>query len=109
MGGDKALYGMDPDQKSHAVISLKSLIWPGAVTVAQGSKFSNLYVGYGLKCGTLVPPNKESGVPLDRTSPFWPLAPEDIMEEPADIDEKEEPNPQEEAGSDGQDEFDEEE
>lgn len=99
--GDLGLYTFGDAQKSHRVTAARSLVWPGAVAVAQGARFANLYVGYGLKCGTLVPPQKDSGLPLRGTSPFWPLAPDDIMDEPADIEEQDEPNPQQdEAESD---------
>lgn len=33
----------------HAVASARSLTWPGAVAVAKGSAFSNIYVGNGLR------------------------------------------------------------
>jgi len=104
--GDQGIYTFpgDAGAKSYRVIALMSRIWPGAITVAQGQKFANLYVGYGLKCGDLLPPDPRTGLPLSGTSPFMPLAPDDIMEEPNDLFENEEPNPQEdEAESDGGD------
>merc|ERR1719356_1265972 len=67
--GDMGTYG--DAKKSHCVTAVRSLIWPGAVTVAQGTRFANIYVGYGLKSGTLVPPNP-TGEPLAGTSPFFP-------------------------------------
>jgi len=91
--GDKGIYTFNDAPKSHCATAVRSLIWPGAVTVAQGSKFANFYVGYGLKSGSLVPPDKDSGLPLKGTNAFLPLAPEDIMDEPADLEEQEEPNP----------------
>jgi len=94
--GDQGLYTFDDDTKSYRVTVLSSKVWPGAVTVAQGKKFSNIYVGYGLKCGSLLPADPKSGLPLAHTSPFMPLAPGDIMEEPVDLEENEEPNPQDE-------------
>jgi len=92
--GDKGLY--NGGEVSHRVTSVRSLIWPGAVTVAQGKRFANIYVGYGLKCGTLVPGDKLSNLPLPLrgTCPFAPLEPDEIMEEPNDLEEYEEPNPQ---------------
>jgi len=36
---------------SYCVNVLKSLRWPGALTVAKEGKFTNIYVGYGLKRG----------------------------------------------------------
>lgn len=102
--GDQGLYNVNDTPTTYCVTAVRSTIWPGAVTVAQGGKFANLYVGYGVKCGTLVPPEKESGLSLRGTSPFWPLVPDDIMDEPHDLEEQEEPNPQQDdGGSDGGD------
>merc|ERR1711972_578338 len=84
--GDRGVYKFGEDSKSNRVTAVRSLVWPGAVTVAQGTKFANIYIGYGLKCGTLVPSNRTSGLPLDGTSPFMPLAPGDIMDEPKDLE-----------------------
>jgi radial spoke head protein 4A len=91
--GDKGIY--NKGDISHRLSSVRSLIWPGAISVAQGKKYANLYVGYGLKCGTLVPGDKASGLPLPLkgTCPFSPLEPAEIMEEPNDLEEYEEPNP----------------
>ena len=36
---------------TYAVNVLRSLKWPGAVTVSKGGKFHSIYVGYGLKRG----------------------------------------------------------
>lgn len=109
--GDKGKYFNDKEEEVvHRVSAVKSLIWPGAITVSQGKKFANLYVGYGLKCGTLIPGDKTSGLPLpySGTCPFTPLVPADVMEEPEDLKEEEEPNPMEkDAESQGGD-FDEE-
>jgi len=98
--GDKGQYTYPDSTKSYRVTAVRSLIWPGAVAVAQGNRFANLYIGNGLKCGTLVPPNKESGLPLPGTNPFssgnmaLPWAPEDVMDEPGDqLEEEEEPQP----------------
>merc|ERR1712000_76311 len=93
----------------HCVTSVRSLLWPGAISVAQGKRFANLYVGYGLKCGTLVPGDKVSKLPLPLrgTCPFSPLEPADIMEEPNDLEEYEEPNPlDKDAGDDDKGDFD---
>mmetsp|Transcript_60722 Transcript_60722/g.106369 ORF Transcript_60722/g.106369 Transcript_60722/m.106369 type:complete len:494 (+) Transcript_60722:125-1606(+) len=92
--GDKGVYN-SPDPTSHQVVAVRSLIWPGAVACAQGKKFANIYIGYGMKSGTLVPRSPTSGLPLRNTSPFQPLEPADICEEPADLEEHDEPNPQE--------------
>jgi len=102
--GDEGVYSSGDGTKTLRVTAIRSMIWPGAVTVVKGNRFANLYVGYGMKCGTLVGPEKESGLPLRGTMPLMPLAPEDIMDEPADLEEHEEPNPiQDEAESDKED------
>jgi hypothetical protein len=104
--GDDGLYSSNDDTVRNRVVSVRSLIWPGAVTVSQGTKYANIYVGDGLKCGRLVPADRDSGLPLplNGTNPFFPLVPADIMDEPKDFEEYPEPNPQEvekgsEAGS----------
>jgi hypothetical protein len=92
--GDKGQYKFGDTDKTHQVTGVRSTIWPGATTVAQGTKFANLYVGYALKCGTLLPPNPQTGLPLLLgTDPFSPLVPGDIMDEPQDLEEHDEPNP----------------
>lgn len=91
--GDEGVYSSGDGTKTLRVTAIRSMIWPGAVTVVKGTRFANLYVGYGMKCGTLVGPEKESGLPLRGTMPLMPLAPEDIMDEPGDLEEHEEPNP----------------
>merc|ERR1712167_523829 len=61
---------------------------------------------YGLKCGTLVPP-RDDGLPMAGTSPFWPLAPDDVMNEPVDLVEVEEPHPlEDDADADGKESID---
>lgn len=85
--GDSASYKFGEDMKCYAVISVKSSRWPGAITVVQGSKHANLYVGYGMKADA---------------APFLPVAPADVMDEPKDLEENGEPNPEEDDGaSDG--------
>lgn len=99
--GDQGLYTVGDAAKTYRVTAVKSLIWPGAAAVAQGTKFANIYVGSAVKCGSLVPPQKESGEALKGTAPFMPLVPGDIMDEPNDLEEHDEPNPiVEEAESD---------
>lgn len=105
--GDEGIYGDGDGARTYLVTSLRSMIWPGAVTVAQGSKFASIYIGYGLKTGVLVPTYK-NGLPLEGTSPFTsgamdanglafnPVVPADIMSEPEDLPEEEEPNPRQE-------------
>lgn len=100
--GDKGIYKMGEQElakkfgdgdKTHQVTAVRSMIWPGATAVSQGTKFANIYIGYGLKCGSLVPANPQSGLPLANTSSFAPLVPDDIMDEPKDLEEQDEPNP----------------
>jgi len=107
--GDQGVYAGNDKTLSYTVVAVRSQIWPGAVTVAQDGRFANLYVGDGLKCGMLVPRDKESELPLRGTSPFMPLVPDDIMHEPDDLDEQDEPNPQQNDGASDGEEFDQEE
>merc|ERR1712080_305445 len=94
MGG---LYKFNDADRTHQVTAVRSMIWPGAATVAQGQKFANIYIGYATKCGTLLPPHPETGNPLiGGSSPFSPLVPADVMNEPEELQEEEEPNPAEE-------------
>lgn len=92
--GDKGLYKFGDADRTHQVTAARSMIWPGATTVAQGTKFANIYIGYATKCGTLMPSNPQTGLPLLLgTDPFSPLVPDDIMDEPNDLEEHDEPNP----------------
>lgn len=59
---------------------MKSLRWPGSLTVFKGGRWANIYVGYGVKAGAL---------------PFYPTAPPDVQEEPVDPYEEYEPHPKE--------------
>lgn len=103
--GDKGTHkSVAGDEESHKVFAVKSRTWPGAVAVAQGKRFANLYVGYGLKCGTLMPCHKASGLPLAGTCPIMPLEPGEVQEifeqNPEPEDEANEPNPQKDDGED---------
>lgn len=57
---------------------IKSLYWPGAITVSKGGKFTNLYVGYGLKRGD---------------TSFFPTEPPMVQMDPEDQKEMPEPTP----------------
>lgn len=57
---------------TYGAVVLKPLTWPGSYTIAQGSTWAHIYVGYGLKAGSL---------------PINPTAPNDVN---GDIDEQEE-------------------
>jgi len=79
--GDSAVYknpSPDPAAKPlcNAVTCVRSLTWPGAVTVAQGSNMVQLYVGYGLPAGE---------------PDFFPSMLPDVQEEPEDPGEEVEP------------------
>jgi len=92
--GDKGMYKFGDADKSHQVTAARSMIWPGATTAAQGTKFANIYIGYAMKSGSLLPPNPLTGLSLlPGTEAFSPLIPDDIMEEPQDLEEHDEPNP----------------
>ena len=79
--GDTQLYNQAPPKEgtvSYAVNVIKSLRWPGSITVAKGGKFTTIYVGYGLK----------KGVPS-----YNPTEPPSVCADPEEDMEKEEPNP----------------
>lgn len=63
---------------SYCANVIKSLRWPGAVTVAKGGKFVNVYVGHGLKRGD---------------SSFYPTEPPEVLKDPVDQPEMPEPTP----------------
>eukprot|EP00746_Dinoflagellata_sp_MGD_P163850 gnl/MRDRNA2_/MRDRNA2_92111_c0_seq1.p1 gnl/MRDRNA2_/MRDRNA2_92111_c0~~gnl/MRDRNA2_/MRDRNA2_92111_c0_seq1.p1 ORF type:complete len:442 (+),score=144.76 gnl/MRDRNA2_/MRDRNA2_92111_c0_seq1:88-1413(+) len=77
--GDMAVYKSGEEAKCNAVTVVRCMTWPGAVTVAKGGQFTNLYVGHGLKFGE---------------PDFFPCAPLDIQEEPEDPGEMPEPQPE---------------
>jgi len=83
--GDKSIYTIkkkeetDPGTKCFAVTVVRCMTWPGAVTVAKGGQFTNIYVGHGLKFGE---------------PDFFPCAPLDIQDEPEDPGEMPEPQPE---------------
>jgi len=92
--GDKGMYKFGDADRTHQVTAARSMIWPGATTVTQGTEFANIYIGYATKCGSLLPANPVTGLPLiSGTDPFSPLVPDDIMDEPDDLEEHDEPNP----------------
>lgn len=101
--GDKGMYKFNDTNKSYVCTMVKSMRWPGAVTVAQGTKFANLYVGYGFKKCDHSKEELEKDPASKMTAkafPFTsgnesnPCAPADIMDEPEDHEEQPEPNPQ---------------
>lgn len=83
--GDTQQYNLIPNAfrkqegtTTYAVNVIKSLRWPGAVTVSKGGKFTNVYVGFGQK----------------RVDPsFNPTEPPELMRDPVDSVEQPEPTP----------------
>jgi len=57
---------------------IRSLRWPGAVTVAKGGKFTNVYVGYGIKKGDEI---------------FNPTMPPEVQKDPEETPQAKEPEP----------------
>jgi len=80
--GDMQGYNTGGDApKTYAVNVIRSLRWPGALTVAKNGKYCNIYVGDCIKKGD---------------SMFNPTDPPEVMADPDDGDEarKEQPEPQ---------------
>ena len=81
--GDTQQYSKGEATVSYAVNVLKSVRWPGAITVCKGGKFTNVYVGYAVK----------------RVDPsFNPTTPPSVEVEPTDASEQPEPTPLNEPG-----------
>lgn len=79
--GDDQPYNPDGDEEgtaSYAANVIKSLRWPGAYTIAYAGKYTNIYVGHGLKFG---------GVSYNPTSP------PEVMRDPDEKVEQPEPTP----------------
>ena len=79
--GDTQPYNQMPGKEgttTYSVNVIKSLRWPGAVTVAQNGRFASIYVGYGLKKGD---------------NCFNPIEPPEIQRDPVDQSEMPEPTP----------------
>lgn len=79
--GDTSLYNSGSSDasakpRSNAVTCVRSLTWPGAVTVAQNSNMVQLYVGYGLAA---------------KQPDFFPHGLPDVQDEPEDPGEQVEP------------------
>eukprot|EP00775_Hariotina_reticulata_P011489 gene11489-11632_t len=49
------LYSSSNEHTKHQVAGLRSNLWPGAVCACQGSRFTNVYVGWGIKNALYVP------------------------------------------------------
>jgi hypothetical protein len=55
----------------YAVNVIRSLRWPGALTVAKGGKFMNFYLGYGMKKGD---------------SSYQPTEPPEVCRDPDEVE-----------------------
>jgi len=79
--GDTQQYNLPPPKEgttTYAVNVIRSLRWPGAVTVAKGGKFVNFYLGYGLKKGD---------------ASFQPTEPPEVQQDPDEAEMNDEPTP----------------
>jgi len=72
--GDPTVY--ENPAQSMLVTAVRSLSWPGAVSVARGKQFANFYVGNGLAA---------------REPDFFPPEPPDVQDEPEDPGEQPQP------------------
>lgn len=70
--------GGEGENVSFAVNVIKSLRWPGAVTVSKGGKCTSVYVGHGMKRGD---------------PSYNPIEPPPVQDDPEEEEEKPEPNP----------------
>ena len=80
--GDSTLYtdgGEGSEAVSYAINVIKSNRWPGALTVSKGGKFTNLYIGYGLKKGAAKGPSYNT------------MVVDDVQADPEEEDEQPEP------------------
>ena len=76
--GDTQQYTEGEETTSYAVNVIKSIRWPGAVTVAKGGKFCNIYIGHGLKKGD---------------PSYTPQEPPEVCVDPEEEEDQPEPNP----------------
>lgn len=79
--GDQQQYNLLPPKEGttqYSVLMLKSLRWPGAITVTKGNNFSFVYLGYGLKRGD---------------PSYNPTEPPEVQKDPQDQYENPEPTP----------------
>lgn len=79
--GDQQTYNQAGGKEgtvTYAVNVIKSLRWPGAITVQKGGKFCSIYVGHGLKTGD---------------ASMNPTEPPEVQRDPEDQDEMPEPTP----------------
>lgn len=79
--GDNQVYAMKPPAEgniSYSVGAWQNVKWPGAYTVFKGEKWTNIYLGWGIKSGG---------------SAFEPVGPPKILDDPEDPAEQPEPTP----------------
>ena len=76
--GDQQPYNYKDATITYSLNVIKSLRWPGALTVAQNQKYCSVYVGYGLKKGDVC---------------FNPTEPPDVQKDPSEQNEQPEPTP----------------
>lgn len=94
--------------QQHAVSAVVSVQWPGAVTVAKGKSFANIYVGWGSKfLGSLYGPPPLPVVATEYVSGFNPEEAEEDETDP--MIEMTDPLPPKEIEDEGDDEGDEDE
>ena len=79
----------------HTVSGVRSNLWPGAVTVTNGSLFINVYVGFGAKGTSYVPlhapvPMKEYEADLVESNEIPDPPPEEPAEEEEEVPAEEE-------------------
>ena len=76
--GDNQKYSKGEATIDYQANIVKSLRWPGAVTVAKGGKYVNIYVGDGVKKGD---------------TSYYPIEPPEVQADPTDQTEQPEPTP----------------
>lgn len=80
--GDDQQYAKPPPKSdtntTYATIAVRSFKWPGSATVYQNGKWESIYIGDGIALGG---------------DSFMPIAPAEIMQDPEDGIEQDEPNP----------------
>ena len=102
--GDQQQYtleGAEGENYTFAVNVIKSLRWPGAVTVSKAGKCTSVYVGFGLKKGDpsynpTEPPNVQEDPEEDSEMPEPnPLTPPEVQDEEDTMAEDKDPNEEE--------------
>lgn len=79
--GDEQQYALAPPKTGtapYSVLAFRPYKWPGAITVYQSGMWQSLYIGSGVAQGG---------------DSFQPVGPAEIMQDPEDCTEQEEPNP----------------